>query len=37
MAEIFNSVGVFTMAEAAVFAGEKYGVKKDNWVENRNS
>lgn len=33
MAEVFNEVKVYTMAEAAVLAGVKNGVQKYNWVE----
>ena len=37
MAEIFNDTRVFTMAEAAVFAGVKNSTQKFNWVESGNS
>ena len=37
MAEVFNASKVYTMAESAVLAGRKYGVRKYDWVETQNS
>ena len=37
LGEVYNNMNMFTLAEATVEAGLKYGTKKDTWVERADS